>query len=492
MQLAVPEAFDRPDRNLAAPAVADTVVTGGNVVNETGRVAAAIAIKDGIIAALGAPSAMPPALKVIDVAGKHILPGLIDVHVHFREPGMEHKEDWATGSAAAAAGGVTTVFDMPNTVPPTDTVAHFERKLAAASAKSMVDFGLYGLLGEHNLGDLEALAAAGAVGFKLFLGNTTGDLPSPSDGAVLEGFEILAGLGLRCSIHAENSPILFWRQERLKAAGRNDPLAHLAARTDIVAIEALVRACTLAEWTGARIHIVHESCAGSLPYIRFFKERGVDATVETLPQYLTLSAEMMLQPSGELMRMNPPIRQKAHQAPLWQAVADGTIDMIATDHAPHADAEKRGDRIWDIACGFPGVETSLPLMLTAVAAGRLTLERYVALSSAAPARAFGLYGRKGVIAVGADADLVVVDLDEAGEIRSEALHSRGRLTPYEGMAVRGLPKLTMVRGEVVAEAGRVVGRPGSGRLVTPKMPPPAPRNLATTMRAIIEPGRAPW
>jgi dihydroorotase len=265
MQLAVPEAFDRPDRNLAAPAVADTVVTGGNVVNETGRVAAAIAIKDGIIAALGAPSAMPPALKVIDVAGKHILPGLIDVHVHFREPGMEHKEDWATGSAAAAAGGVTTVFDMPNTVPPTDTVAHFERKLAAASAKSMVDFGLYGLLGEHNLGDLEALAAAGAVGFKLFLGNTTGDLPCPSDGAVLEGFEILAGLGLRCSIHAENSPILFWRQERLKAAGRNDPLAHLAARTDIVAIEALVRACTLAEWTGARIHIVHESCAGSLP-----------------------------------------------------------------------------------------------------------------------------------------------------------------------------------------------------------------------------------
>ena len=359
-------------------------------------------------------------------------------------------------------------------------------------AKSIVDFGIYGLLGEHNLDALEALADAGVIGFKLFLGNTTGDLPCPSDGAVLEGFEILASLGLRCSIHAENSPILFWRQERLKAAGRNDPLAHLAARTDIVAIEALIRACTLAEWTGARIHIVHESCAGSLPYIRFFKQRGVDLTVETLPQYLYLSAEMMLAPGGEVMRMNPPIRQAAQQAALWEAVVDGTIDMIATDHAPHAASEKKGPRIWDVACGFPGVETSLPLMLTAVAGGRLTLERYVTLSSGAPARAFGLYGRKGVIAVGADADLVVVDLAKAGAIHAERLHSRGRLTPYEGMAVRGLPLLTMVRGEVVAENGKVVGKPGSGRSVIPKMPPPAPRNLATAMRAVLQPGQRPW
>jgi allantoinase len=470
----------------------DTVITGGTVVNENGAVAAAIAIAEGTIAAIGDPAAMPPARRVIDAAGKHILPGIIDAHVHFREPGMEHKEDWATGSAAAAAGGVTTVFDMPNTIPPTDSVAHLEEKLAAARTKSVVDFGIYGLLGEHNLAELEALADAGVIGFKLFLGNTTGDLPCPSDGAVLEGFEILASLGLRCSIHAENSPILFWRQNKLQAAGRNDPLAHLAARTDVVAIEALNRACTLAEWTGARIHIVHESCAGSLPYIRFFKERGVDLTVETLPQYLYLSAEMMLAPGGEVLRMNPPIRQASHREALWAAVVDGTIDMISTDHAPHAPTEKHAARIWDVACGFPGVETSLPLMLTAVADGRLTLERYVTLSSGAPARAFGLYGRKGVIQVGADADLVIVDLAEAGEIHAERLHSRSRLTPYDGMKVRGLPHLTLVRGEVVAEHGKVVGRPGSGRAVIPKMPPPAPRNVATTMRAVLEPGQRPW
>ena len=214
-------------------------------------------------------------------------------------PGMSHKEDWATGSAAAAVGGVTTVFDMPNTDPATATPDDLARKRELAEADSLVDFGLYGLLGEHNLDQLAPLAEAGAIGYKLFLGNTTGNLPCPNDGAVLEGFEILAGLGLRCSIHAENSPILFWRQNRLQQAGRNDPLAHLAARTDVVALEALNRSATLADWTGARIHIVHESCARSLPFIRFWKERGTDITVETLPQYLYLSAEQMAQPGGQ-------------------------------------------------------------------------------------------------------------------------------------------------------------------------------------------------
>ena len=339
---------------------------------------------------------------------------------------------------------------------------------------------------------IEPLAAAGAIGFKLFLGNTTGDLPCPSDGAVLEGFEIIAGLGLRCAIHAENSPILFWRQDRLKAAGRNDPLAHLAARTDVVALEALNRSCTLADWTGARIHIVHESSAHSLPFIRFWKERGVDMTVETLPQYLFLSAEMMLAPGGAVLRMNPPIREAAQQAPLWQAVRDGLIDMIATDHAPHTAAEKSGARIWDLACGFPGVETARPLMMTAVAEGRLTLERYVTLSSAAPARAFGLYGRKGVIRPGADADLAIVDPGRRTKLTAASLHSRSRISAYEGVEVRGLPTMTFVRGRLVAKDGEPVGSPGWGRMLRPDMPPPAPRNRNTTMRAILEPNQTPW
>ena len=472
--------------------IVDTVVRGGTVVNENGRVQGGVAIKDGRIVAIGDDAALPEARETIDATGKLVLPGVIDVHVHFRDPGMTEKEDWATGSAAAAVGGVTTVFDMPNTVPPVDSPENFARKRAEASAKSIVDYGIYGLLGEDNLDQLEPLAAAGVCGFKLFLGNTTGNLPCPSDGAVLQGFEILAELGLRCSIHAENSPILFWRQNQLMAAGRNDHLAHLAARTDVVAIEALNRSAVLADWTGARIHIVHESCAGSIPYIRFHKQRGVDITVETLPQYLYLSAEMGTGALGDLMRMNPPIRQEAHQEPLWEALIDGTIDMISTDHAPHTDEQHAAPSMWDVACGFVGVETSLSLMLDAVSKGRMTLENYVRMSSGAPARAFGLYGRKGVLRAGADADLVIVDPDRKTTITSAALHSRGRLTPFEGREVTGVPILTMVRGAVVARDGKPTGAAGWGKMLIPEMPAPQPRNRNTTSKAMVQPGQVPW
>ena len=368
------------ENSLVSPFV-DTVIVDGRIAGADGIVEGAIAIDGGRIVAVGQERLMPPARERISARGCYILPGAIDVHVHFREPGMEHKEDWADGqrsgrrrrrhhrlrhaehNSADRLGGRASA-----------------RSVALAEAKSVRRFRpLRPPRRGQSRASSSALAAAGAIGFKLFLGNTTGDLPCPSDGAVLEGFEILAELGLRCSIHAENSPILFWRQNKLKAAGRNDPLAHLAARTDVVALEALNRSCTLAEWTGARIHIVHESSARSLPFIRFWKERGVDLTVETLPQYLYLSAEMMLAPGGEVLRMNPPIREAAQQAPLWEALRDGLIDMISTDHAPHAVEEKFGDRIWDLACGFPGVETSRPLMMTAVAEGRLSLERYVEL-----------------------------------------------------------------------------------------------------------------
>lgn len=469
-----------------------TIITGATVINADGRQRADIAITDGRISAIAAAGTLPPAPEMIDATGLLALPGVIDVHVHFRDPGMTHKEDWLTGSSAAALGGVTTVFDMPNTVPPVDTVAHFHMKAEQAAAKSVVDYGIYGLLGEHNLDQLEPLAEAGVCGYKLFLGNTTGDLPCPHDGAVLEGFEILARLGLRCSIHAENSPILFHRQNRLKAAGRTDPYAHLAARTDVVAVEALTRSAILADWTGARIHIVHESCAASIPHIRFHKARGTDMTVETLPQYLYLSAEEMLAPGGEALRMNPPIRQKSHQEPLWEALLDGTIDMVSTDHAPHAVAEKFGPVIWNIACGFPGVQTSLPLMLDAVAKGSLTYETLVDRMSAAPARAFGLFGRKGVLRVGADADIALVDPAATHTIRTADLASRGAFTPYDGWQTQGVIRRTMVRGTTVALDGRITAQPGTGRLQRPDMPPAAPRNTATTMQAILTPGAAPW
>ena len=469
-------------------AVFDALITGGTVVSETGAVRADVAIRDGLIAAIGAPDTLPPARTSIDASGRHLLPGVIDAHVHFREPGLTHKEDFGTGTRAAACGGVTTVFDMPNTDPPTMLPEDFALKLELASAKAVVDFGIYGLLDARNLDLLETLAAAGAIGFKLFVGNTTGNLPCPDDGAILEGFENVARLGLRCTVHAENSPILFRREQAMQRAGRTDVLAHLAARPDVCAIEALNRVAVFAEWTGARVHIAHESTRLSLPFIRHARARGVDLTVETCPQYLFLTTDDMRGPNASILRVNPPIREPGHGEALFAALLDGTIDMLATDHAPHLPEEKLRPNIWDCGCGFPGVETAMPLLLTEVNCGRMTLPQYVRLSSANPARAFGLYPRKGAIAVGSDADIAVVDMARTALISPARMQSRSKVTPFADRAVQGVPVMTLVRGRVVMRDGEIVAEPGRGRQVVPRMPPPDVRNAERTMRAIV---RAP-
>ncbi|MGG5889606.1 dihydroorotase [Falsiroseomonas sp. HC035] len=473
--------------------ICDLLIAGGTVVNETGRFVADVAVKDGIIVFVGRPDFAPRATRTLDAVGRYVIPGAIDVHTHIREPGMTQKEDWTTGTRAAAAGGVTTIFDMPNTDPPVWSLEALATKREAAERQAHVNFGLYGLLDERSLDVLPALAEAGVIGFKLFLGNTTGNLPAPNDGAVLEGFEILAELGLRCSIHAENSPMLFWRENRMKAAGRDDAFAHLAARADIVALESLNRSIVLSEWTGARIHIVHESCMRSIPIIRDAKARGVPMTVETGPQYFLLAAEDLTGDKARIARLNPPIREGAQREPIFKALVDGTIDMLGTDHAPHAMAEKQHASFWDNACGFPGVETSMRLMLTQVHQGRMTMEHYVRMASAAPARSFGLYPRKGVIQPGADADIAVVDPGQEGTIRGADLHSiRSRFTPYEGMETIGAPVATIVRGRIVMQGGTVLDAPGWGRMERPQMPKPEPRNLATTTKAILRPGAQSW
>jgi dihydroorotase len=445
-----------------------------------------VAIAGGQVVAVGHDDQMPPARETLRADGLYLLPGAIDSHVHFRDPGYPHKETWKTGSAAAACGGVTTVFEMPNTNPPTGTVAALRLKQQAAAA-SYVDYGIHGLLGDDTVDHLEALLEAGVTSFKAFVGNTFGNLPAPSDGALLEGFEKLALLGIRTAVHAENSSILFRRQQKMEAAGRIDALAHLAARPAVAEIEAIGRVIALAEWTGARLHIAHHSAADSLFLVREAKRRGVDITVETCPQYLLLNTERMLRLGG-IMRVNPPIREARHNQPLWDALMDGTIDMIATDHAPHTPEEKQRERIWDCDCGFPGVETQMPLMLTEISRGRATLMDYVRWSAVAPARAWGIYGPKGVIAPGADADIAVVDLNREGVISQQGLQSISRISPWHGRAVRGCPVHTLVRGRFVMREGRLVSEAtGWGRSVKDRqqMPPARPRNTELSTAAIL-------
>ena len=473
--------------------IADLVIRGGTVVSPDGAFAASVAIKDGMVIAVGAESAMPPTQETLDAAGMHVLPGAIDVHVHFRDPGYPHKEDFESGTAAAAYGGVTTVFDMPNTIPPTGTAEVLAAKHRIASAKAHVDYGLYGLLGEDTIANVPALVEGGVIGFKLYMGNTFGKIPSPSTGATLEAFEVVAPTGKRISLHAETNSVMERRETRLRQAGRTDALAHIASRPAVVAVEAVSRAAILAEWTGARIHILHISSAEELRPLREAKARGVDITGETGPHYLMLSTDDYARLGG-VIRVNPPVREARNQEPLWAALADGTIDMVATDHAPHTPEEKTRNDIWTVDCGFPGVETQMPLMLTAVNEGRMSISDYVLLSAANPAKIWGLYPRKGVIQPGADADIAIVDLARGWTIEDAKLQSRSKITPWNGVRVKGLPIHTLVRGRFVMRDRALISETkGWGRSVhaIQRMPPPAVRNSDETMEAIVAGAGAP-
>lgn len=464
----------------------DLVIRGARVVSPDQIIEASVAIAGEAIVAVGHDDTMPASRSELRADGLFLLPGAIDSHVHFRDPGYPHKETWKSGSAAAVCGGVTTVFDMPNTRPPTGTLEALRMKLKAAES-SYVDYGIHGLLGDDTVDRLEELLDAGVTSFKAFVGNTFGNLPPPSDGALLEGFEKLSTLGYRTVVHAENSSILHRREQRMQAAGRHDALAHLAARPAVVEIEAIGRVLTLAEWTGARVHIAHHSAADSLYLLREAKRRGVDVTAETCPQYLLLNTSHMLKIGG-VMRLNPPIREARHNQPLWDALLDGTIDMIATDHAPHTPEEKTRESIWDCDCGFPGVETQMSIMLTEVNRQRATLMDYVRWSAAAPAKAWGLYGTKGVIAPGAHADIVLVDMNRRRTISQNELQSISKISPWHGRGVHGAPVHTILRGRFVMRDGALVAdTAGWGRSVktVQKMPTPQPRNLEHSMRAIV-------
>lgn len=453
----------------------DVVIRGGTLVAPEGRLTAGLVIQDGIIVAIEEERYLPPSKQAIDASGLFVLPGVVDAHVHFRDPGDTDSEDWETGSAAAACGGVTTVFDMPSTNPPVDNVAHLQQKLAIAGARSHVDFGLYGLLGAHNLSELEALSEHGVVGFKCFMSSSlSGRLPAPDDGVMYDGFERIARLGRRCIVHAENLGIITRREQQLKEEGRVDARAHAESRPSVAAAEAVARAIVFAESAGMRLHIAHESSADALPHIATARARGLDVTVETCPQYLLLTDDDVAEKGG-VLRCNPPIRKPGHDAALWRALDAGLIDTLTTDHAPHKVEHKTKPKIWDNNCGLLGVETALPLMLAEVHRGRLTLERLVALNAANPAKVWDLYPMKGALRVGSDADIVLVDMQRSATIDQAKLHSKQRISGWHGRAVHGLPIRTIVRGRTVMLDGNLVGVPGWGKPVR-QTPPAASRH----------------
>jgi len=424
----------------------DLLLTNADVFTPGGLARTSVAIAGGRIAALGADG---PAARTIDCTGLLILPGVIDTQVHFREPGLTHKEDLESGSRAAVLGGVTAVFEMPNTSPNTDTADALADKLARAKGRMWCDHAFYAGATHENaesLAELEMLP--GCAGVKLFMGASTGNLLVADD----EGLRRAVASGRRrMAIHCEDEPRM---QERRNFRVAGDPSSHPVWRDDESALRATKRAVAAARACARPVHILHVTTPAEL---EFLKDHRDLITAELTPQHLTLAGEDAYPRLGTHAQMNPPIRSAAHRDGLWRWLNQGVVDVIGSDHAPHT-LEEKARPYPDSPSGMPGVQTLLPLMLDHMAAGRLSLERLVDLTSAGAARIFGIDGL-GRITAGAWASLTVVDLKARWTIAAPWLASRCGWSPFEGVEVTGRPIGTIVRGEVVMWEGELPGSP---------------------------------
>jgi dihydroorotase len=453
----------------------DIVIRGGTLVSPAGRVAADIAIAGERIAAVVAPQTPLTATRTIDAAGKHVLPGAVDVHSHHREPGFTHKEDIVTATRACAAGGVTTSFAMPNVQPPPNTVERLDAMLALYEQRAIVDWNVNaaGTVPE----ELPALATRGIAAFKVFMVVDTGrDYPHMpgigihDHGELLGIFEAVGATGLPLMVHPHDQALMAHIEAGFWARGERDALAYAkayAAHDGIIWDTAVGILLRLQRATGTRLHLLHTQTAGVVELLRSAKGAGQRVSAELNPWAVFLGNDWpTIERLGSyaLSYYVP----ESNTEPLWAALADGTIDLVATDHAPHTREEKEVGWTdgWKAHTGTPSTQFYVPLLLDAAAAGRLTVERVVELTATAPARTFGL-ARKGRLDVGCDADIAIVDLGAELEIRDDIVLSKIGWTPYAGRRVRGVVETTLVRGRVVYEDGVVVGQPGWGRQARP-------------------------
>ena len=416
----------------------DLIVSGGEVVNHAGRGRADVAVRGGKVAAIG-DLAQASAGEVFDARGLTVLPGVIDTQVHFREPGLEWKEDLESGSRAAVLGGVTAVFEMPNTEPNTTDADALADKLARARGRMHCDHAFY-IGGTHEnasfLGELERLP--GCCGVKVFMGASTGTLLVKDDAGVEA---VLSHINRRAAFHSEDEYRL---EERRPLARTGDWTSHPEVRDVQAAIQSTERLVRIARRLGKRIHVLHVSTAEEIVYLAAHKDV---ASVEVTPQHLTLEGPEAYERLKGYAQMNPPIRTAEHRAGIWAGVANGVADVLGSDHAPHT-AEEKARPYPASPSGMPGVQTLLPIMLTHVAEGRLSLERLVDLTSHGANRLFGL-ADKGRLAVGYDADLTIVDLKARRRFRHEDMASRVGWTPFVGLEAKGWPAATVIRGTVV-------------------------------------------
>lgn len=438
-----------------------------------------LVILDGKIAQITLPEEQPKGFegRVVDCTGKLVLPGTIDTHVHIREPGSEHRETFTTGTWAAAAGGVTTVFEHPISVPPPSSAELIKRRRAIAEPQLTTDVCFFGALGEKSVDRIEEMKSCGIVAFKSFLQEAMPGREAEFEGMVISNdyylFKALqeaAKYHVPVAFHAENNDIIVKTIQEFQQKGFVEPLAHYESRPTISETECISKLLIMAKETGAQIIICHVSDPEGMRLIRQAKSEGISVIAETCPHYLFTSQEEAI-PLGPMGRCNPPVRPEASCKALWEYIADGTVDIIGSDHGPYTLEEKmRGkDNIFLAPAGLTGLEVRIPLLLDAVFKGRMKLERMVEMVSENPARLFGISHRKGSLNIGLDGDVIVVDPQSSVTVDKNKMYSKGReiADMFHGRTLQGKILLTAVRGCVVAENGIVdQSLAGYGEIVT--------------------------
>jgi dihydroorotase len=440
----------------------DTVLHNTKICIHGNLVEAGIAIDEGKIVKIAKDINLPPASTKINLKGYITLPGLIDPHVHLRDQQLAYKEDFFTGTSAAASGGVTLVVDMPNNKPVTMDSFSLKERMKLAEKQVLINVAFNSAFPKR-LEEIAEVAKAGAVGFKVYLSSRIGGIDVDDDEVLVAAFREAAEKGVPVAVHAEDRKIIEEQKREMETAKRNDTEAYVKAHPPEAEVQSIQRIIQLVKKSGVQVHFCHISSALGLNAVLMAKKAGLPVTCEVTPHNLFLSSEQYRR-SGIFALTDPPLRTQEDVSALWSALKRGFIDVIASDHAPHAFEEKNVDSVWEAKPGVPGLETTLSLLLTRVNEGRLSLVELVRLTAEEPAKIFHL-SERGCLEEGNWADLVVVDMKREYEIDSSCFLSKAKYSPFDGMRVKGKAVKTFVNGRLVMDEGEIVAESGVGGVV---------------------------
>jgi dihydroorotase len=446
----------------ATNVIVDLVLSKAKAYVDKEIVECSLAINDGKIFKIGKETNMPKAQAKSDLKNLLVLPGLMDVHVHLRDEGKAYKEDFYSGTAAAASGGITAVLDMPNNEPVTMSAETLRNRIKLAQKRVLVNVGFYSEF-PKNMKEIKSIVEEGAVAFKLFMTEQVGGLNIDDDDALLEAFTTVSKLKVLVAVHAEDRTELKKAEEELKRANCNDIDAFSRAHSEKVEVKAIKRLINIAKQANMHIHFCHVSTENGLKTIINGKKSGMPITCEVTPHHLLLSTDDFKW-IGTLALTMPPIREKSHSAALWDGIKNGWVDVLGSDHAPHTLQEKKAEVVWNVKVGVPNLETTLPLLLTQVKQGRLSIGDVVRLMAEKPAEIFNLKGR-GCLKEGNSADISVVDLSRRFRIDASEFHSKAKYSPFDRWIVQGKPVKTFVNGRLIMDEGEIVANAGSGNII---------------------------